>query len=125
MSIMGPSPADRKFLTGYEGPILTGRVIDLSTGEPSSKEAAGPLLSFSGGEIHLFGKQLGAAGEMTFFTKHASRTHEIVAMAPPPSSSHYRVDIGSLYITHPEERPPALKSNLVWQDESMKRSVGL
>lgn len=54
--------ADRKFLAEYEGPILTGKVIDLSTGEPSSKEAVRPLLGFSGGEIRLFGGQLALPG---------------------------------------------------------------
>lgn len=49
MPTTGSSPADRKFLAEYEGPILTGKVIDLSTGEPSSKEAVRPLLGFSGG----------------------------------------------------------------------------
>ena len=32
MPTTGSSPADRKFLAEYEGPILTGKVIDLSTG---------------------------------------------------------------------------------------------
>lgn len=49
MPTTGSSPADHKFLAEYEGPILTGKVIDLSTGEPSSKEAVRPLLGFSGG----------------------------------------------------------------------------
>lgn len=61
MPTTGSSPADRKFLAEYEGPILTGKVIDLSTGEPSSKEAVRPLLGFSGGDPPFRG-QLGAAG---------------------------------------------------------------
>lgn len=125
MPTTGSSPADRKFLAEYEGPILTGKVIDLSTGEPSSKEAVRPLLGFSGGEIRLFGGQLGAAGEVTFFTKHISGTHEIVTVALSPSSSRYRVDIESPYATHPEKELPALRLNPAWQDELVKRSVGL
>ena len=125
MPTTGSSPADRKFLAEYEGPILTGKVIDLSTGEPSSKEAVRPLFGFSGGEIRLFGGQLGAAGEVTFFTKHISGTHEIVTVALSPSSSRYRVDIESPYATHPEKELPALRLNPAWQDELVKRSVGL
>ena len=125
MPTTGSSPADRKFLAEYEGPILTGKVIDLSTGECSSKEAVSPLLAFSGGEIRLFGGQLGAAGEVTFFTKHISGTHEIVTVALSPSSSRYRVDIESPYATHPEKELPALRLNPAWQDELVKRSVGL
>lgn len=125
MPTTGSSPADHKFLAEYEGPILTGKVIDLSTGEPSSKEAVRPLLGFSGGEIRLFGGQLGAAGEVTFFTKHISGTHEIVTVALSPSSSRYRVDIESPYATHPEKELPALRLNPAWQDELVKRSVGL
>ena len=55
MPTTGSSPADRKFLAEYEGPILTGKVIDLSTGEPSSKEAVRPLLGFSGGRSAFSG----------------------------------------------------------------------
>lgn len=125
MPTTGSSPADRKFLAEYEGPILTGKVIDLSTGEPSSKEAVRPLLGFSGGEIRLFGGQLGPAGEVTFFTRHISGTHEIVTVALSPSSSRYRVDIESPYAMHPEKELPALRLNPAWQDELVKRSVGL
>lgn len=55
MPTTGSSPADHKFLAEYEGPILTGKVIDLSTGEPSSKEAVRPLLGFSGGRSAFSG----------------------------------------------------------------------
>ena len=48
MPTTGSSPADRKFLAEYEGPILTGKVIDLSTGEPSSKEAVRLYWAFPG-----------------------------------------------------------------------------
>ena len=84
-----------------------------------------PLLGFSGGEIRLFGGQLGPAGEVTFFTRHISGTHEIVTVALSPSSSRYRVDIESPYATHPEKELPALRLNPAWQDELVKRSVGL
>ena len=106
MPATGSSPADRKFLAEYEGPILT-------------------LLGFSGGEIRLFGGQLGPAGEVIFFTKHISGTHEIVTVALSPSSSRYRVDIESPYATHPEKELLALRLNPAWQDELVKRSVGL
>ncbi len=62
---------------------------------------------------------------MTFFTKHISGTHEIVTVALSPSSSRYRVDIESPYATHPEKKLPALRLNPAWQDELVKRSVGL
>ena len=72
-----------------------------------------PLLGFSGGEIRLFGGQLGPAGEVIFFTKHISGTHEIVTVALSPSSSRYRVDIESPYATHPEKELPALRLRCV------------
>ena len=54
MPTTGSSPADHKFLAEYEGPILTGKVIDLSTGEPSSKRGGEAFIGLSG-EIRLFG----------------------------------------------------------------------
>ena len=125
MASIGQPPIHGNLLAEYEGPILTGKMIDISTGEPSSKETVRPLLGFSGSEIRLFGGQLGAAGEVTFFTKHISGTHEIVTVALSPSSSRYRVDIESPYATHPEKVFPALRLNPAWQDELVKRSVGL
>jgi len=125
MASIGQPPIHGNLLAEYEGPILTGKMIDISTGEPSSKETVRPLLGFSGSEIRLFGGQLGAAGEVTFFTKHISGTHEIVTVALSPSSSRYRVDIESPYATHPEKELPALRLNPAWQDELVKRSVGL
>ena len=125
MASIGQPPIHGNLLAEYEGPILTGKMIDISTGEPSSKETVRPLLGFSGSEIRLFGGQLSAAGEVTFFTKHISGTHEIVTVALSPSSSRYRVDIESPYATHPEKELPALRLNPAWQDELVKRSVGL
>ena len=95
MPTTGSSPADHKFLTEYEGPILTGKVIDLSTGEPSSKEAVKAFIGLFRGGDPPFRGATGAAGEVTFFTKHISGTHEIVTVALSPSSSRYRVDIES------------------------------
>lgn len=48
-----------------------------------------------------------------------------MTVALSPSSSRYRVDIESPYATHPEKELPALRLNPAWQDELVKRSVGL
>ena len=76
------------------------------------------------GEIRLFGGNWALPGG-DFLTKHISGTHEIVTVALSPSSSRYRVDIESPYATHPEKELPALRLNPAWQDELVKRSVGL
>ena len=48
-----------------------------------------------------------------------------MTVALSPSSSRYRVDIESPYATHPAKELPALRLNPAWQDELVKRSVGL
>lgn len=122
---LGLSPYSGKWMAEYEGPIISGKMIDLSTGEPSSKEGAKPLLGFSGSQIRLFGGQLGQDGEVTFFTKHISGTHEGVTTALSPSKNRYRVDLESPYASHAEKEIPVLKLNPAWQDELVKRSVGV
>lgn len=125
MSVRVSPPLAGNLLAEKEGPIIMGKMIDLSTGEPSSKESVRPLLGFSGSGIRLFGGQLGEAGEVTFFTKHISGTHEVVTVALSPSSTRYRVDIESPYAEHTAKEVPTLRLNPAWQDELEKRSVGL
>lgn len=114
-----------KFIPEYEGPIVTGKLVDLSTGERSGNEAVRPLLAVPGKDIRLFGGKVEKNGDVIFFTKHIAGAHEVASVAISPTSARYRVDLESPFATHSDKRLPMLSLNPSWGDELLKRSVGL
>lgn len=113
------------FMPEYEGPIVTGKLIDLSTGETAGNDAVRPLLAVPGKDIKLFGGKIEKNGDVSFFTKHIAGADEVVTVAISPTSARYRVDVESPFATHSDKRLPKLSLNPAWGDELLKRSVGL
>jgi hypothetical protein len=108
----------------YEGHIITGKLIDLSTGgmaTPEEKPTA--LLGFAGNRMQVFGGQVSEQGEVYFFTKRSGGIREISTTVLP--SGQYRVDIQSPFARHTYTPLPALPLHSAGSEALLRRSVGL
>lgn len=118
-------PFDGKIIPEYEGPIITGKMINMNTGEMSSEEAPRALLGYTGEDIRLFGGQMDEKGEVTFFTRGVSGGREAVTAVYLSGKTPYRLDIEEPFVKHEAKVLPLLRLNPGWQEELVKRSVGL
>lgn len=109
----------------YEGHILKGKLINITTGIVSAVDRPIPLLGFVGDQVRVFGGQQDADGNVAFYTKRISGMHEAATVALSSSMNEYRIDIQSPFITHSEKKLPPLELNTFWNDLLLKRSVGL
>ncbi|MDR2810035.1 MAG: hypothetical protein LBB84_05690, partial [Tannerellaceae bacterium] len=110
----------------YEGPIITGTLIDLSTGKtaaPTEKPTA--LLGFVGNRTQLFGGQINEQGEVRFFTTQNANLREVSTTVLPTSSEQYRVDIQSPFARHTYAPLPALPLHPAKNKALQRRSVSL
>jgi len=114
------------FIPEYEGHIVTGQLIDLTTGQMAvMDEYPIALMGFVGNQIRLFTGQIDSAANISFYTKRISGMHEIATTTLSPSVKQYRVDIHSPFITHLKKETPLIKLNVGWNDFLLDRSIGL
>lgn len=114
------------FLPEYEGHIITGRMVDIGTGESvNNKINTVPFLSFVGDQIRLFNGKVGNDGNVQFFTKRIAGGSELVTSLYSFPQNKYRIDILSPFYAHTEKQLPHFEINLGWQEQLLQRSVGL
>ncbi len=118
-------PLRSDFIPEYEGHIIQGKIVDVSTGESSINEKVSPLVGFVGDQIRLFGGQVDNEYNVKFFTKRIGGVHELATTTFSPSAKQYRVDIQSPFADHPETMFAAFKLNPKWKDQLLQRSMGL
>lgn len=116
-----------KFLAEYEGHIVTGKLIDNSTGEVGTyNEILTPFIAFPGENIRLFSGKLAEDGNITFFTKHIGGSREIVSSLSGNLADNYRVDVESPFIIkHDEKELSHLDISTMDKDQLQQRSMGV
>jgi hypothetical protein len=116
------------FLPEYEGPIITGRLIDARTGEPSDEKPA-ILLGFAGEEQRVSGGQVNDDGQVSFYASQISGRRQLgFAFYPTTFAANgqsYRLDLLSPFATHTLERLPRFTLNSAWEEQLVQRSVGV
>lgn len=118
-------PFTGQILPEYEGPIISGKMIDFTTEKPAYAEGAYALLGFTGNDIRLFGGQIKENGDVAFYTRHVSGRHEVVTTILPYSETRYRIDVDDPFASHKAKELPVLKLNPAWEEALARRSVGL
>jgi hypothetical protein len=110
----------------YEGHIITGKLIDLTTGETAAPDAKpAVLLGFAGSRPQLFAGQVTEQGKVYFFTGKSAGTSEVATTVLPSPVQQYRVDLQSPFAPHTYTPLPALPLHPSGREALLKRSVGL
>lgn len=119
-------PLKDEFVPEYEGHLISGKIVNVRTGEPLSGEGVNPLLGFVGDAIRVFGGQRQEDKEsVLFYTKRITGVHEAATATYSASDEVYRVDIQSPFAIHPAVRMPVFKMNTAWRDLLEQRNIGL
>lgn len=113
------------YLPEYEGPIITGQMIDVNSGEPRTAINTVPLLSFVGDKIRLFSGNVDDKARVTYYTKGVSGTEEMVTKVLSPVDEQFRVDIQSAFAELTPKAPTPLQWNPAWNEQVLHRSIGL
>ena len=116
----------RDFLPEYEGHIISGKYVDISTNQPLAGDLViNSLLGFAGDQIRLFGGYADNDYNVHFITPRITGTKEMAIANSTIPGKTYRVDIKSPFATHSEKTLPVLMLNPVWENQLLQRSVGL
>ncbi|HEX3386308.1 MAG TPA: hypothetical protein VHS53_14005, partial [Mucilaginibacter sp.] len=93
--ISAGNPPKLKFLPEYIGPVITGRITNIT----NNKSAPGitTYLTINGNPQQLYVAKSDSSGKLLFNTQNFYGQHEIVAQANGTVDSTYRVDIQSPY----------------------------
>ena len=119
-------PFKNDFLPEYEGHIINGKIIDVATNQPAAKEdGIFALLGFVGEGIRLFGGNVENGSDVSFFTTRIAGTHEIAISTVTSSNNRYRINIETPFVSHSERNIPEFRLNKDWENQLLKRSVGL
>ena len=122
-------PADgavkTEFLPDCEGHIISGKIVDVSTGEPLKDGRVFPLLGFVGDQIRLFGGLTNKTSDVQFVTKRIKGVHELATTTFSSSDNKYRIDIQSPFAQHAEKKLPEFVLNQSWEEQLLRRSIGL
>lgn len=126
LSTLPAGAPSSEFLPEYEGHIISGRIVNVKTGESNAEEHISPLLGFVGDQIRLFGGQVQAnKSDVLFFTHRIQGMHELATATYSFTSNQYRVDILSPFATHGDFRLQDFRLNPNWADVLQQRSLGL
>ncbi|MDH6346586.1 MULTISPECIES: hypothetical protein [unclassified Parabacteroides] len=117
-------PLKTEFIPEYEGHIVKGKLINISTETLGTNESVSPLLGFTGDQVRLFGGQI-QKEDVLFYTTHIQGMHELATATYSASNNQYRVDITSPFAAHSEKQLPLLTLNPAWGEQLMDRSMGL
>jgi len=112
-------------LPEYEGHIVTGKIIDITNDRPTEAKGAIPILGFIGDQPRLFTGIQDTEGNVSYYTKRISGTHEVLTGVLSSFDNSCRVDIQSPFMTHSEKILPVLHFNPEWDNDLRRRSVGL
>ena len=120
------------FLPEYEGPIITGKIINNETGNPlpmnmeTSKIKLSPVIAFPGDKIWFFsGKISETDHRVLFFTSGNPGTKEIATVLYN-SGEKYHIEIQSPFVNRFKPKPlPALRVDSSCYDQLLSRSVAL
>jgi hypothetical protein len=118
-------PISDEELLEYEGHIVRGRLVDLSTGNTAAGEKPIALLGFVGEGVQVFGGKVEESGEVSFFTRRSGGIHEMATTVVSASPSRYRVDIESPFALHTYAPLPALRLEPGGDEALLRRSVGI
>ncbi|HWD89305.1 MAG TPA: hypothetical protein VG367_14330 [Mucilaginibacter sp.] len=93
--ISAGNPSKRKFLPEYIGPVITGRITNITNNKPAPGITT--YLTINGNPQQLYVAKSDSSGKLLFNTQNFYGQHEIVAQANGTVDSTYRVDIQSPY----------------------------
>ena len=121
-----PADFSGEFLPEYEGPIITGKIIENETGKSEAGDFfLAPGIAFPGKEIRFFAGRKNEKGDVRFITSGISGTTEIATVVYD-ADDKYRVDIESPFITrYASEQMPALRIDSAYYGQMLERSVAL
>ena len=118
-------PAKTDFLPEYEGHIISGKIIDISTNPASTEENILSLLGFVGDQVRLFGGTVKEGGNVSFFTKRITGSREMAVSTSSSFGNKYRINIESPFTSHREMNMPEFVINRQWQEQLLQRSIGM
>ncbi|MDR1357144.1 MAG: hypothetical protein LBJ58_05685 [Tannerellaceae bacterium] len=107
----------------YEGHILTGRLVNLSTGNTAAGDKPVALLGFAGRRPRVFGGRVGDDGEVSFFTHRSAGIREVATAVISASPSAYRIDIQSPFAPHTYSPLPSPTLDADRREALLERSV--
>lgn len=115
-----------KYMAEYEGHILSGKLINIETGQLEYNEAVTPFISFSGDRIRMFSGKIDKDANVSFYTKKSDGAKEVVSTLVNYSDRRYRVDVESPFIkNHKTKQLPILNFDTIHNSKLLDRSVAL
>ena len=120
-------PVCADFLPEYEGHIINGRIINVSTNQPPAvEERIFSILGFVGDQIRVFGGMTGNDNNnIRFFTKRITGTQEFAISTVTLTDNKYMVNIEPPFAPHSDKKMPALELNKSWEEQLLQRSIGM
>ena len=118
-------PLRTDFLPEYEGHIINGKIIDVSTGgQLPEQEQTYSMLGFVGDQVRAFGG-LNNGSDVRFFTKRITGMRELAITTTSLSNNKYMVNIETPFAPHAGKKMPVLELNPEWEKQLLHRSVGM
>jgi hypothetical protein len=112
-------------LPEYEGPVITGKLVDPTSGEPPPDNLKPiVLLGATGDGIRLFNGEVDGDANVVFYTRRITGIREMATAVLSSSDQAYRVDIRSPFVQHTFS-PLPLAVRPQWNDCLLQRSVAL
>ena len=113
-------------LPEYEGPIITGKLVDPTADEsPIVNLKPIVLLGAIGDGIRLFNAEVDNDGNVVFYTRRLTGMREMATVVLSPSGQAYRVDVHSPFAHHTFRPLPTPVVLPQWNDCLLQRSVAL
>ena len=113
------------FLPEYEGHIITGTIVDVSTNLPPTEKDINSLLGFVGEQVRVFGGKIDEDYNVQYFTNRITGAKEFSVANIVSSDKKIVTNIQSPFVTHSGKKLPDFILNPAWEPQILKRSVGL
>ncbi len=118
---------ENKYLPEYEGHIISGKLVNIETGQTEHERYVVPFMSYIGDKIHFFSGHIDDNGIVSFYTRHTNGVKEIATTLQNVSGKRYRIDIESPFSTQHGDKPKrqSLPLDSAYKEQLLDRSVGL
>ena len=114
-----------KYISEYEGHIISGKIIPLQNPANDANNTWIPLLSFTGNHVFLFEGQKDGDNVSFYTTQSAGITEMAITSYGSPESA-YRIDLQSPFAeTHEQKQLPVLTGDSIHLDGLLERTVAL
>ncbi|MDR1780150.1 MAG: hypothetical protein LBR50_05395 [Tannerella sp.] len=118
-------PFEIRYVPEYEGPIITGTIINETTNAPATGLKPTVLLGYVGDGIRVFDGQIADDATVAFYTRRAAGARKIAVTTYGESYRNLRVEIKWAYTQHEYRALPPLVVAPQYADGLLQRSVNL